>query len=404
MTYVRQWIREANQYRTLVLTLSSVALFATMFARLVISPVASEIVETFQITTGTFGFAATAMWVTYACSQFPSGILGDRFGERKVILFAVGLTGVSALLLALSPTYAVFLAFMAMLGLGTGMQYPAGTTLLTKLFSDTGRAIGIHITAGSIAGMVAPVVASAMAVRYGWRAAILSGVAIALPGFVLFQRYVRPTAPEHPSIRVRNHLDPSILWELVSRRAIAFTTFIAVLADFVWQATFTFLPLFLQEFHGFDTEYAGFLFGAYFLVQTAAQPVAGWLSDRAGRDLTTILLAGCGVVGYGALIVGDQQALVLAGVALTSIAMSWSAPVQSRFMDHLSDEERGTGFGLVRTLYTLLGALGSVVTGTVAAWFGWTAAIGLLGFLLTVVVVALAGHWIAGVTRRLLAA
>ena len=45
-----------------------------------------------------------------------------------------------------------------------------------------------------------------------------------------------------------------------------------------------------------------------------------------------------------------------------------------KFMDHLGEHERSAGFGLVRTVYMVLGASGSVVTGFVADLFGWGAA------------------------------
>jgi hypothetical protein len=40
-------------------------------------------------------------------------------------------------------------------------------------------------------------------------------------------------------------------------------------------------------------------------------------------------------------------------------------------MDHLGAEERSAGFGLIRTVYMILGAGGSVATGTVADAMGW---------------------------------
>jgi sugar phosphate permease len=70
--------------------------------------------------------------------------------------------------------------------------------------------------------------------------------------------------------------------------------------------------------------------------------------------------------------------VTVAGVGLVGLAMSWGAPVQSRFMDLLSDEERGAGFGLVRTAYMVIGASGSVVVGAVSDAAGWPVAFGLL--------------------------
>ncbi|SEH65565.1 hypothetical protein SAMN05192561_12211 [Halopenitus malekzadehii] len=53
-------------------------------------------------------------------------------------------------------------------------------------------------------------------------------------------------------------------------------------------------------------------------------------------------------------------------------------------MDDISDAERGPGFGLVRTVYTTLGATGSVVTGVTADVLGWTASFGLLAVIMAV--------------------
>jgi len=57
-------------------------------------------------------------------------------------------------------------------------------------------------------------------------------------------------------------------------------------------------------------------------------------------------------------------------------------------MDHLDDHERSAGFGLVRTVYMVLGASGSVVVGFVADLFGWDVAfLGLVGLLVGMLVV-----------------
>jgi len=58
--------------------------------------------------------------------------------------------------------------------------------------------------------------------------------------------------------------------------------------------------------------------------------------------------------------------------------MSATPVVQSRMMDGLSETDQGTGFGLFRTVYLLVGASGTAVVGTAADFAGWNAAFGLL--------------------------
>jgi hypothetical protein len=58
------------------------------------------------------------------------------------------------------------------------------------------------------------------------------------------------------------------------------------------------------------------------------------------------------------------------------------APVQSQFIDQLDDTERGIGFGLVRTVYLLIGAVGSSVIGIVVTQTSWAVGFNLLASLL----------------------
>ncbi|WP_049926231.1 hypothetical protein [Natronomonas moolapensis] len=71
-----------------------------------------------------------------------------------------------------------------------------------------------------------------------------------------------------------------------------------------------------------------------------------------------------------------------ATIPLAGVAMSWGAPVQARFVDSLSSGEHVSRFGLVRTVSRSLGALGSVVVGTLLDVTGWAVGFGALVALL----------------------
>jgi predicted MFS family arabinose efflux permease len=363
------------QYRYVALALCTLAFTATMVARLVISPVVPQITADFAVSKGAVGLALSGMWAAYAVSQFPSGILSDRLGERRVILAALGLTASTSVLLALAPSYPVFAITAVVLGAGAGLHYSVATSFLARHFDQVGRAIGIHVTGAPIAGLVAPVAAAAVGVRYGWRPALLLGAAVAIPIFALFWLQIDRTPPARPDVRMRSQLEIGPLRELLGRPQIRYTMLLSVGGAFSWQATASFLPTFLIEHHGYSAAGASLLFSGYFVVHGATQPLLGTLSDRFGRDGIAALAFGSGVVGYGSLVAGSE-AVVLAAIPLVGIAMSWGAPVQSRFIDVLGASERATGFGLVRTGYMMVGALGSVVVGTLADVFGWQAAFG----------------------------
>nr|WP_199242154.1 MFS transporter [Halorubrum sp. SD626R] len=370
------------RYRHTALALCTLAFTATMVARLSISPLVPRITAEFGVTNATVGLALSGMWLAYALAQFPSGVLGDRYGERAVILTAVGATAVASLLIAASPSIAVFMLFTVVLGAGAGLHYSVATTFLAKQFDDIGRAIGVHVAGGPIAGLAAPPLAALVGSRYGWRAGILLGVAVAVPVFALFAWRVRPTDPGRPDQAMRERFALGSLAELLSRPPILYTTALATMGAFSWQATASFLPTFLDVGSDLSTALSALLFSLYFLVHGGTQPLTGSLSDRFGRDATAMGTMSAGVLGYGLLVATARFDLGLGAtvgaVCLVGVAMSWGAPVQSRFMDLLSDAERGAGFGLVRTAYMVLGASGSVVVGTLSDVAGWGVAFGLL--------------------------
>ena len=375
-----------------LVVLCTLAFFATMVARLVISPVVPEIVETFDSSTGILGLALTGLWMAYAFAQFPSGVLADRYGERPIILAAIGLTTVASALLALSPSMPVFLIFTLVLGGVAGLHYSVATTLLTRELNNIGTAIGLHNSGAPLAGLIAPIAAAAVSQWFGWRVAIGLGAAAALPVFVLFRWKVRPTEPARPEQPMGDRFALMPVLELLTRRKIAFTAVLAFLFEFIWQATASFLPTFLIVYHGYSVTFASILFSAYFVIQGLTQPGIGSLSDRYGREETAGFCAVLGISGYTLLLVSSQLGVLLVGIVLIGISMGWGAALLPRFVDNLSNAERGAGFGLVRTTYMMLSATGSVVVGTIADAGGWGIAFGTFIVFLSVFCLSLVGN------------
>ncbi|MEF8816777.1 MAG: MFS transporter [Salinibacter sp.] len=373
-----------------VLGTCTLAFFATMAARLVISPVVPSISDAFAVPNGAIGLALTGMWLGYALSQFPSGLLADRYGERRIILVAVGGTAVASALLAFAASYAMFLVGTAVLGTVAGLHYSVATSLLTRTTDQIGTAIGIHTAGAPVAGVLAPMAAGAVGAWMGWRWAVALGTAFALPVVGLVVYVVRARPPVRPDESVWGRFKVGPLAELLRRPPIARTVVLSAVGMFVWQATASFLPTFFVAHHGYSEATAGALFSAYFLVQGVTQPGLGALSDRIGRDSAASLAIGVGIVGYGLLVVGTGLSVAVVSVVCAGLSMGWGAALMPKFMDHLDEHERSAGFGLVRTVYMVLGASGSVVTGFVADAFGWGVAFLGLGLLLVGMLGALA--------------
>jgi len=373
-----------------LLGVTTAAFFVTMVARLSLSPLVPDVIDAFAVSKSAVGLALSGMWAAYALFQFPGGILADRAGERSVVLLAMGATGVACAVLAAAPTFPLFALFAVGLGASAGLYFTAGTSFLAGQFDDTGRALGVHEIGASSAGLVAPVASAYAATRAGWwGAGPLVPAAIAALVFVLFAWRVPSTPPSAPDQSVSDQVDAGRLLALLSRPSILFTTAIAMVAFFTWQSFASFFPTFLEEYAGLSTARASLVFGVAFAITVGAAPALGWASDATGRDAAIAASLVSGVAGYALFLFVDGPVALAAGTLLVAVGLSWPGVVNSRFMDHLAPKERGTGFGIVRTVVLLVSSLGSVVTGTLAERVGWFAAYGLVATLLGLLVALL---------------
>jgi predicted MFS family arabinose efflux permease len=223
------------------------------------------------------------------------------------------------------------------------------------------------------------VLAAGVLVRFGWRSVPLAAAGVALLGVASVLAFVEPTPP------VRTDGDAGVTEAVAAFRnpTVTRTTVLTAAGEFVEQAAMSFLPTALVVYHGLGVGAAGGLFSAFFAASAVAGAAMGWLSDRAGPGVAALITALSGVAGFGLLAVaGVGGVVLLAGVALAGVATGWTAPLQSRVLDALGEGERGPGFGAFRTVYVLVGSLGSVTVGTLADAAGWDVALSALAVIL----------------------
>lgn len=384
------------RYRDTVLALCTLAFFVTMAGRLAISPVVPAITDEFAVSNAAVGVALSGMWLTYGLAQYPSGVLADRYGERSVVLAAIGGTAGFGIVLATAPVFVAFFVGTVLLGAFAGLHYSVATTLLSRTYDRVGTAVGVHNNGATVAGLIAPVAAAWVGAQYGWRPAVALVAVVGVPAFALFALRVRPTEPRRPDVAIRERVAFGPAAELLSRPQIAFTVVVAIASEFAWQGLASFLPTFLIEHRGYSTALAGSVFAAYFVAQIPGQIVVGAAGDRFGYDTA---IAGCMLVGasaIGLLFAGFGLGGVVVAVSLLGVAMSFGAALMPRFLEAMTDAERNAGFGLVRTVYMVVASSGSVVVGLLADLYGWPLTFGVLGGLFVAVVGLVASNRLFG--------
>jgi EmrB/QacA subfamily drug resistance transporter len=140
-----------------------------------------------------------------AAAMLPAGLLGDRYGRKKVMLIALALFGAGSAACAYAPSASIFIAARLVLGLaGAGIVVMA-LSALTVLFTEEERprAVGIWAAANFLSLPIGPILGGWLLTNYWWGWVFLMNVPVALLGLlVAFVLVPESRAP------VRPRLDP----------------------------------------------------------------------------------------------------------------------------------------------------------------------------------------------------
>lgn len=116
----------------------------------------------------------------------PGGLLGDRFGRKKVLLAALTLFGAGSLACAYAPGIGAFIAARTVLGLAAGALVPISLSVLTVMFSEEERpkAVGAWAAANFLALPAGPIVGGWLLSHYWWGWVFLLNLPVVAIGLI----------------------------------------------------------------------------------------------------------------------------------------------------------------------------------------------------------------------------
>ena len=366
--------------------------FAQFGPRLLIGAVLPLVILDFDASKSNVGLILTGMYVLYALLQYPGGILAVRYGERSILLWALGGIVIGTVLVVFAPSLLLFGAFVLLLGAAAGLFFPPATTLVSRLYEERGGPLGILTASGAIAGIVYPAVGGIVGTQFGWRPTMALCAIITVPVLFATAQIVPSALSDDSGISNRKVARIGQLKEILTRPRVIYALVIGIMVGFTFQAFSSFFPTFLVEYRGTETKLAGVAFGVIFGISSVAQPVAGHISDRFSRSIAIGMSVTLTVVALLILLVVSTALGLVLGVVLLGFGISWSGSLQAWLLDQLTENERRDGFGLLRTVYLLLASPGSVVVGTLADVGGWIVGFGAIVLVLVATLLLLASE------------
>ncbi|MFS2012623.1 MFS transporter [Azospirillum sp. CT11-132] len=353
-------MRNKIPYRWVVAIVLFVAYSIQYLDRVKSSVLTPAIAQDIGLTTADIGTGAFLMLLFYGPAQYISGLLTDRFGAKKILLFSVVAWSVMTAWMGLIQSRDEYLLRMAMFGFLVGTEYVPSARILMRWFNKQGRARAQALL--SWAWILTPAWASVFATHLAqvsgdWRlvfyvTAACGVLPLALIGLMVFDRpeqYPKIT-PDELDHAYRDEIEEGVIKKgeygdarntILRSNTITFVQFFrnpsyvaVVFVDIVMQVTLygalTWIPLYLSDVFHFKLQTMGWWSSLYFLAGAVGSFTSSYLSDRVFHGNRRIMIMTCfiGLAPFVFLLATLQSAdPVLLAVALCGMGffgnMAW---------------------------------------------------------------------------------
>ena len=174
---VRGWIVAATVYFLAVFHRSSLGV-AGLLAE-----------QRFGITAAQLGAFVLLQIGVYAAMQVPTGVLVDRYGPRRLLLFAAALMALGQMLFAVAPSYPLALLARGLLGCGDAMTFISVLRFAAGKFSARRYPVLLSITGtvGIVGNLLATLPLEQLLSHVGWAPSfLLAGCLSAVSGAIVW--------------------------------------------------------------------------------------------------------------------------------------------------------------------------------------------------------------------------
>ena len=111
--------------------------------RTILNPIMPQIAEEFNLSNTQLGLVSSVFFLTYAITQIPFGVIGDKYGRKLVIAIGFVFMGIATFFSGILSGFGMFMIFRALTGVGQGSYYGPQYALSTEAIPTK------HLTLGN---------------------------------------------------------------------------------------------------------------------------------------------------------------------------------------------------------------------------------------------------------------
>lgn len=334
----------------------------------------------FGLSSGTAGLLMTATLIFSSAGGILSGWLSDRYGRVRMLTYSILAYSVFTAMTATASSAGALLMWRALVGLGLGGEWSAGSVLVAEVFpaEHRGKVIGIMQSGWAIGYIFAALLAATILPAYGWRPLFVVGLFPAL-----LAAWVQHSVPESEiwkAARVTARRTPTRALSIFRPPLVRNTVVAMLLATvvlFAYWGLFSWLPAYLAT--PLTRGGAGLS-----LVRSSAWIIAvqagaflgynlfGYFSDRFGRrpSFVAFVLGAAALTPLYGLCGRYPTALMLMGPLVGFFGHGYFSVFGALLAELFPSAVRGMAQGLCYNVGRAAGGLAPLVIGRLADHYG----------------------------------
>lgn len=334
----------------------------------------------FELSSAQAGALASVTLVASAFGGIGFGIIADRIGRARSLMVSILMYSVFTSLTATAGTLWQLLLWRALVGLGMGGEWSAGSVLVSETWPSRHRAkaIGLMQAGWAIGYILAALLAAAILPELGWRVLFLLGI---LPAF--FTLWIRRNIHE-PEIwksrasapGIRRCVSPDLFRPPLLRRTLL-GSLITMLVLFAYWGLFTWMPSFFSRSIEQGGAGLGIVKSSGWIIPMQIGAFFGYTSfgffaDRFGRRPVFAFFLVCAAIlvpVYGQLARHDVALLVL-GPLIGFFGHGYFSVFGVMLSELFPTHVRGTAQGLVYNIGRAFSAFAPYTIGALADLHG----------------------------------
>ncbi len=362
--------RDRANFRWLVLSVFVLSSAINYLDRQALAALAPVVCSEFSLSNTQYGFIQMAFNITYAATAPLAGLMIDRFGLNRTISLAVGLWSCTGIATGFTRGLGGLMRCRAVLGVAEAAGIPSAAKAIHQHLAPAERAMGnaVNQAGVSLGAILAPPLATWIAVRWGWREAFVATGVLGLLWIPLW-RWTARRSPAPPPARPtdaagRELLRDRRLWVFMAANALSMVGYA------LWMGWTT---KYLVDARGLTLVESAWIAWLPPLFATAGGFGGGWLSLRIVQRGVPPLDARfrvCLAAAVVALLGAAVPAASTAGMAAAVISLSICAVAAFSVNMYTMPLDAFGGARAAFAVSMLTGSYGAV-SAVIAPLFGW---------------------------------